>query len=44
MAGGKKFQVDDIHAKRGCGEQVIESGEATLMATDGGAVGGGGPG
>ena len=33
-----------IHARRGCGDQVRESGEATLKDTVGGAVGGGGGG
>ena len=26
-----------IHTRRGCGERVIESGEETLKATDGGS-------
>ena len=33
-----------INDRKGCGEQVRESGEATLKAADGGTVGGGGTG
>ena len=38
---GKNSSWTIIHTGRGCGEQVIENGEATLKATDGGAVVGG---
>ena len=36
---GKKSRWKIIHARRGCGERVRESGEATLKAADGRAVG-----
>ena len=42
VAGGGKVQVDNIHDRRGCGEHLRDSGEVTLKATDGGALGGGG--
>ena len=31
---GEKFMWTIIHAGKGCGERVKESGEATLKATD----------
>ena len=39
---GTKSSWTMIHTGRGCGDRVRGSGEATLKATDGGEVGGGG--